>query len=196
MAEETKVRDIMIPIDEYETLDQNARLCDAIAILKANYESTKAGEPGAFHKTVLITDKSGTIVGKISMYDLIRGLVPETAKEPTHSRAFYSLLASRAMEVSDQVGDIQTRFRWLHTSFLELVKQEALKEVKAVMTPVHRLLKEEDPINQAVFMMFKENVRQPLVTRDDTVVGLVNLMCVFSELLEIAGPECHINWQD
>jgi predicted transcriptional regulator len=63
------------------------------------------------------------------------------------------------------------------------------------MTPVHPILKEEDTINQAIYLMFKESVRQPIVVRKGEMVGVVDLMRVFSELLEIAGPECYVHWQ-
>ena len=63
------------------------------------------------------------------------------------------------------------------------------------MDKVHPILKEEDTINQAIYLMFKENVRQPLVVRKGEIVGVINLMRVFSELLEVAGPECYVHWE-
>jgi CBS domain-containing protein len=51
---------------------------------------------------------------------------------------------------------------------------------------------ENDSINKAIFVMFKENVRQPAVTRGDEVVGIVNLMTIFPELLKVAGNACFL----
>jgi predicted transcriptional regulator len=65
--------------------------------------------------------------------------------------------------------------------------------VKEIMSPIHPLLEEEDTINKAVYLMFKENIRQPLVARDGKIVGVVSIMCVLPELLSIAGDECF--WQ-
>ena len=190
-----KVKDIMGQISEYETVDVDDHLCDALSILKRNHENIKSCGTGSFHKTVFVTDSSKKIIGMISMYDLIRGLVPESARKPELSRAFYSILSSRAIKVSEEVGEVQERFAWLGSSFLELVKQEAHKKVKDIMTPVFPLLSEEDAINKAIFVMFKENTRQPLVTREGEIVGVVDLMSVLDELLEIAGPECYVNWE-
>ena len=36
MSEEKKVKDVMNPIEEYDTVDIDAQLCDVIAILKRN----------------------------------------------------------------------------------------------------------------------------------------------------------------
>ncbi|OGQ98902.1 MAG: hypothetical protein A2521_04080 [Deltaproteobacteria bacterium RIFOXYD12_FULL_57_12] len=190
--EEKRVKDIMSHIGEYDMVDGDAPLCDALAKLKANWEKITAGEKGSFHKTMFVTDASGTIVGKLSFFDIVKGLVPEPAKEVKHSRRFYSILSSRTMEVADEVAEMQRRFTWLHSTFLDLVKQETKKKVRDIMSPIHPLLKEEDSLNKAIFVMFKENIRQPLVSRGDEIIGVVSLMDIFPELLEIAGDECFL----
>jgi len=184
-----KVGDIMSPVTEYSKVDAEAPLCEALNNLKKYNEAIKAGKTG-IHKTMLVTDASGRIVGKLSLYDFVKGLVPELAKEQTFSRKLYSILSARALEVADEVKEVQERFQWLHSTFGELVKRETRKKVKDVMSPVHPLLHEEDTINKAIFIMFKENIRQPLVIRNDEVVGIVNLMAIFTELQKIAGDEC------
>jgi len=193
MSEEKKVKDIMNPIEAYDTVDIDAQLCDVIAILKRNYEKLKAGDISSYHKTIFVTDSSKEIVGKLSMYDLVRGMVPESAKkaEELSVRA----MSSRALEVADQVGDFQERFKWLHSSFFELVKQEAHKTVKDVMRPVEPQLKEDEPVNLAIYILFKNGVRQQLVEKDGKIVGVVNLIVLVNEFLEVASPECHIQWE-
>ena len=195
MAEEKSVKDIMAPIEDYDKVDIDSQLCDVLSILKRNYENIKTGGKGSFHKTLFVTDAGDNIVGKLSMYDVIRGLVPEPAKAPEISKAYHQMLSSRALEVAVEVSDIQEHYQWLHSGFTELVKQEAHKEVKDLMKPIQKsVLQEEDRITQAVYVIFKEDVRQQLVHRDGKIVGVVNLNIIFSELLEIIGPECHVNW--
>jgi CBS domain-containing protein len=184
MGAERKVKDIMVPIEEYHTIDQNEELRVALQILRKDHEDLKAGKISDFHKTVFVTGKKGKIVGKLSMHDFIQGMVPEHAKAPELSRAYYSILSSRAMEVEEEVRDIQERFDWLHHDFLELVKQEAVKKVKEVMSPVHPVLKEEDGITHAIYAMFKEKIRRPLVIRNGEIVGVVNAVHIFQELIE------------
>jgi CBS domain-containing protein len=185
----------MNPIEDYHTIDVEARLCDALSVLKQNHENIKACGTGVFHKTLFVVDADKKIVGKLSMYDLIRGLVPDPAKRPNASRAYYTMLSSRAQQVSDDVSRFQEHFQWLHHSFFDLVKQEAQKGVKDIMSPVDPILKEDDTINHAIYLMFKENIRLPLVVRGKEIVGVLDLMRVFTELLEIAGPECYVTWE-
>ena len=195
MATDKRVRDVMIPIEEYETVDVEARLCDALSVLKKNDEKAKTGAQAPFHKTVFVTDRSKRIVGKISMYDLIRGLVPETSKSLESGQREKNIYSSRIWEAEKRADELTEHLGWLTRNFVDLVKQEAHKQIKDIMGSVHAILKEEDTINQAIYLMFKENVRQPLVVRKGDVVGVMDPMRIFSELLAIAGPECHVHWE-
>lgn len=189
MGQEKKVKDIMAHIDEYDTIYVEAPICEVLSILNENYEKIKDNVTGKFHKTLMVIDASNNIVGKLSVYDLIRGLVPEPAKKPEFSRSYYSVLSSRVLEVADEVGQVQERFKWLHSTFFNLVRQECQKKVRDIMSPVHPLLVEEDNINKAIYVMFKENIRQPVVTRKGKIVGVVNIMDIFPVLLEIASGQ-------
>jgi len=145
MAEEKKVKDIMVPIEEYDKIDIDSQLCDALSILKRNYETLKNQGTGSFHKTLFVIDGDDKIVGKLSMYDLIRSLVPEPAKAPEISKAYHAMLSSRSLEVVEEVSDFQEHFKWLSSTFCELVKQEAHKKVRDVMNPlIESVLIEED----------------------------------------------------
>jgi CBS domain-containing protein len=187
------VKEVMNPIEEYDTVDVDAHLCDAMAILKKNHENQKAGKIGKFHKTIFVTDASGKIVGKLSMYDLIRGLVPEDLKQPEFSSA--RALSSRVLEVAEEVGELKERFQWINNSFPELVKQEAHKKVREIMSPIRGVLKEDDKVNHAIYVLFKDGVRQQVVIQDGKIVGVLNLMVILNQFLEAVGPECYVEWE-
>ena len=187
-----RVRDIMHPIEEYTTINSNEKLCEALRILKKNDELAKSEKREKTRRTLFVMDEDGKIIGKLAGYDIIRGLVPEHVRLPSHSRAFYSMLSSRALEVAHDVGEFQKHFEWHKSSFIDLVSHVQNANVKDIMSPVHPLLKEEDSINQAIYVMFKENIRRPLVVRNDKVVGVVTFLAIFKELLEILGPGCNI----
>ena len=192
MEKELTVGQVMAPIEEYNTVSAEAPLCDALFILKANLKKIESGEKGRFHKTMFAVDASGRIIGKLSIFDLIRGLVPARAKEPAVSRTFYRAISERQLNVADEVGKLKERFDWLEHTFLDLVKAETQKKVQEVMSPIHPLLEEGDTLNKAVYVMFKENIRQPLVVRDGRIVGVINIMDIFPVLLDLAGDQCFI----
>jgi CBS domain-containing protein len=188
------VKEVMNPIEEYDTVDVDSHLCDALAILKKNHESQKAGTIGKFHKTIFVTDASGNFVGKISMYDLIRGLVPENVKQPEFMSA--RALSSRVLAAADEAGELIEHFQWENSGFADLVKQEAHKKVREIMSPITGgVLKEDDKVNHAIYVLFKDGVRQQLVLRDNKIVGVLNLMVILNQFLEAVGPECYVEWE-
>ena len=115
------------------------------------------------------------------MYDLIRGLVPEPAKAPELSKAYHAMLTSRSLEVLDEVGDSQEHFKWLHNPFSELVQQESHKMVGDIMKPIRKsVLRLDDKMTEAIYVMFKEDVRQQFIYEKEEIVGVVNLNVLFS----------------
>ena len=195
MTDFKKIKDIMAPIEDYDRVNIDAQLCDAMSILKGNFEKLRSGDQGNYHKTLLVVDAEDNIVGKLSMYDLIRGLVPEPVKKPEMSRAYSAMRSGRVRDVSAEVGDFQEHFNWLHATFSDLIKQEAHKKVRDIMSPIAKTsLKADDKLTHGIYTLFKDNVRQQFVQDEEKIVGVVNLNVIFTELLEVAGPECHINW--
>jgi CBS domain-containing protein len=192
MQENTTVGQVMARIEEYNTIAAEAPLCEALLILRSNMKKMDSGEKGHFHKTLFAVDPTGQIIGKLSIFDLIRGLVPERAKTPAVSRTFYRSLSERQLNVAEEVGKLRERFDWLEHTFLDLVKAETQKKVREVMSPIHPLLEEGDSLNKSVYVMFKENIRQPLVVRDGRIVGVINIMDIFPVLLDLAGDQCFI----
>ena len=187
MEKELTVGQVMAPIEEYNTVAAEAPLCDALFILKANLKRIESGEKGPLHKTLLAVDPSGQIIGMLSIFDLIRGLVPERAKEPAVSRTFYRSLSDRQLNVADEIGKLKERFDWLDHTFLDLVKTETQKKVKEVMSPIHPLLEESDSPQQGrVRHVQGEHPPAPGGPRRPDRGG-INIMDIFPVLLALAG---------
>ena len=193
MEPELTVGQVMARIEEYNTIAADAPMCDAVFILKNNFNRINSGEKGNFHKTLLVTDSSGAVIGKLSIFDLVRGLVPERAKEADVTRSFYRSLSDRQSSTAGEIDRLRERFDWLDHTFLDLVKTETQKKVRQIMSPVFPLLEEGDTLNKAIYIMFKENIRQPLVVRNGRIVGVINLMDIFPVLLDLAGDQCFIS---
>jgi CBS domain-containing protein len=69
------VRKLMVPLEEYATVSQGADLHEAINALEA---AQKAFDPSKHkHRAILVLDKDGNVVGKISMFDILMALEPK-----------------------------------------------------------------------------------------------------------------------
>jgi len=66
------VTDLMVPLDEYATISEEATLYEAVTALdeaKPRFDKTRHQ-----HRAILVFDKNNHITGKISQLDVIRGL--------------------------------------------------------------------------------------------------------------------------
>ena len=70
-----KITDVMIPLSEYATVNENDTLEHAIKTL---YHSQKVvSKDGYKHRAVLVYDKKGNITGKVGCLDVLRALEPK-----------------------------------------------------------------------------------------------------------------------
>src|SRR4030042_2861286 len=72
--EAIKVKDLMVPLDQYVCVAEDATLYEAVVALE---EAQKKGSPkGHPHRAVLICDKNNNVIGKLSYLDVLRSLEP------------------------------------------------------------------------------------------------------------------------
>ncbi len=180
MNNQVRLKDIMIPINEYGTVHVKSNLGTVLGILKRKYEVVESGGAGVFHKTIFVTDDAKRIIGKVSAYDLIRGLVPEASKEPKICKKFI-----RAREPAIEASKRQEQLAWLSSVFSDLVAQEACKKIEDIMSPIYPPLNVERSINVAIYIMFSKSIRNLLVEQEGKVVGVINLTSIFHELLKV-----------
>jgi len=69
------VRDLMLPLDEYAVVPEDATIREALFALDKAQQYVQPGkEP---HRAVLVTDKSGRIIGKIGHLAFLKALEPK-----------------------------------------------------------------------------------------------------------------------
>jgi len=70
--EKMKVRDLMVPADQFPKIADHATFYDALVALETAQEKFLTGS--AKQRILLVQDKNGKIISKISPIDLMRGL--------------------------------------------------------------------------------------------------------------------------
>jgi hypothetical protein len=66
------VKDIMVPLNEYATVNEEATLYEALLALEDAQQ--RFAQDRYKHRAILVLDKNRDIVGKLSQLDVIRGL--------------------------------------------------------------------------------------------------------------------------
>lgn len=173
MQPEQKAGEIMVPLEEYATVSQEATMIEALeALEKAQASYTKSPYR---HRAVLVLDEEGRVVGKLSQLDVLRGL------EPRYGDLFdYTKLIRRGYTrqyITSMVRDHQL----LNRPLAALCRRLAAKKVREVMyTPDEgEYVDAEDSLNTAIHQLIVGHHQSLLVTRAGRVAGVLRLTDVF-----------------
>jgi len=165
----------MVPLDEYPIVDASASVLDAVIKLD---EFRKNMEPGRQpFQAVLVTDKNGSIIGKIGQLALLKTLEPSRqvyGDEDTLEKA----------GVSDQI--LQTALDHLRSfrhEFSEMCEGAKALPVSKVMHPVREHIDIGDSIHDVIHWMVAWQTLSVLVTEHGQPVGLVRLSDLCDEVI-------------
>ena len=168
------VNELMVPLDDYATVSQEANLYEAVLSLENAQEKVDPAEHK--HRAILALDENGTVVGKVSMFDVLTALEPkyeELEDKGVLSRAGYSKAFIRSM----------LRDNYLWDEPLENICQRApnLRVKDFMEIPAEgAYIREEASLDEAIHQMVIQRHHSLLVTRDENVVGILRLSDVFS----------------
>lgn len=162
---EKRVKDIMIPIDEYSSVSANSTVREAISVLKKSF-CPDPGEACNGHRTVLVYDNS-KLVGLITFRALLTAIEPRFIK----------------------VDQWAVPVFW-EGLFTERCREEARKKVKDIMTPITLVtLEADDTIIKAVHAMIKHKLGSLPVVKDGVVVGMVRITEIFHEISNLVTEQ-------
>lgn len=171
--EEKKASDIMIPLEEYTSINADSTVKDAIAALKKSYESFlssgKVMEYG--HRSILVFDTRGRLSGILSILDLIKALRPAylTAPKPSMADALrYSTMFWSGLFTSQAKGLVN-------------------KKVSDIMSEPPLTIEEDANLMEIAEMMVTEKARRVAVTRKGKVIGVVREQELFFEIARIVS---------
>ena len=74
---EYRVKELMVPLSEYATVTEDATLYDAVLALEKAQENFEDRHTRYRHRAILMLDKSGQVVGKLSQLDVLKALEPK-----------------------------------------------------------------------------------------------------------------------
>ena len=180
------VRDLMVPLEEYATVPEEATLYEAVLTLeRAQKEYLEVRKKSIYpHRGILVLDSKNRVIGKISQVDVIKGLEPK----------YQELISSNNMATMAASGfsaDFLRSMLQPHGLFAKplhaLCQKAARVRVKDLMyTPDQgEYVKAEDSLEIAVHQFIIGRHHSLLVTGQEAeIVGLLRLVDVFSEIAQ------------
>ena len=170
------VKDLMVPLEEYATVTEDATLFEAVLSLEEALEKFEDRHTRYRHRAILILDKDGNVVGKLGQLDVLRALEPKYQDmiegKGSHRYGFakhfmqsmledYHLFANPLDDICRKAGEQNVQKFMSTPSEGEYVSEDASLDVA---------------MNQ--FIMGHH--QSLLVTADKKIVGILRLTDVFA----------------
>jgi CBS-domain-containing membrane protein len=176
-VENILVKDLMVPISEYATVEVGTSLMDALSALEQ--AQTKYTKGKYQHRAVLVLDKSGNIVGKISQLRALEAIEPEfeflehieEIKKFKFSEDYIAEFRETC-RAKDQIIDSTS------------LKAAGLKKVEEFMQAhsAGEYVSEDSDLNSAIHKLVSGRHLSLLVSRDDKVTGVLRVADVFASV--------------
>jgi CBS domain-containing protein len=168
MPNQKKVKDLMIPLEDYPHIPYWFTLRQAMAIVR---EATIKFEGSFEPRAVLVFDEKYQLMGILTLRDIIKGLEPRFLKETN--------LIKMDPSLTILLGDL----------FGPQMKENSQRPVSEVMSPIQVTVDGDAPIVKALYLMIKENVGMMPVIQDTKVTGMIRMSDLFGEIAKVVLGE-------
>jgi CBS domain-containing protein len=180
-----KVKDLMIPIGEYATINSDGSLYDALIALRAAQKMLPAGAPP--HRAVLVEDESGFLIGRIGLLTFIKALGTEFTTARTRKEM------NRAGISPESISTVVGHLRFLQTKLGTLRERAMSIKARDVMHPVRESISEDASIQDAIDLFGTWQTLSILVKRAGDVVGILRVSELFQAMEnQILSPETNV----
>jgi len=176
------VKDLMVPLSEYATVDEDATLSEAIDALEKAHE--QFDQTKYRHRAILVCEKkTGKVIGKISQLDVIRSLEPKYdlfVEEKSFPRVGMSHFGFSPKFMKGILDQYQLWYEPLK-DICEKAGKQKVKEIMHTLT-AGEYVKENANLGEAIHQLIMGHHQSLLVTKDEDIVGILRLTDVFKEI--------------
>jgi CBS domain-containing protein len=173
-----KVKDLMVPLDEYATVSEDSSLYEAVVALEQAQERFK--KTRYTHRAILVYDKNKKVVGKLSQLDVIKGL--EAGYKRLELRGIsHTGFSPEFIRSLIKQGDLWSK------PLDEICRKAADIKVRDIMyTPTEgEYVREDATLDEAIHQLVMGKHQSLLVTSQNKIVGILRLTDIFTEVCEL-----------
>jgi CBS domain-containing protein len=182
------VKDLMVPLEEYAKVSQEATLYEAVLALEKAQEELDKARYHYLHRAVLVFDETKKIIGKVSQLDVLRALEPkykDIAEPGSLSRAGFSPNFLKSM---------LEQYSLLSEPFAEICKKAANLKVKGFMYTLSEgeYLEETALLKEAIHRFVMGHHQSLLVKKGEVIIGILRLTDVFKHVFQTMKTTCTV----
>ena len=170
------VKDLMVPLSEYATVTEDATLYEAVLSLEEAQEKFEDKHARYRHRAILILDKDGNVVGKLSQLDVLRAL------EPKYQDMIEGKGSLRYGFTKKFMKSMLEDYQLFANPLDDICRKAGGQNVKKYMyTPTEgEYVSEDASLDIAIHQLIMGHHQSLLVTRGEKIVGILRLTDVFA----------------
>ena len=173
---EKRARDLLIPIDEYPSVQPECTLREAMAILDApRFDIVASSGRLSLPWVLLVVDEQQALLGMLRRRDIIRGL------GPGHLRG--ASTGGRKQLFPVEFDPLLTELS--RPGVATRVREHANRPVRDVMLPIRATVDHDDHLGKVIERMVVDDVSVVPVLEHGRVAGVVSSVDVFFEVSRI-----------
>ncbi len=174
-----KVREITIPLSEYAVTGIDNTLKEAIPVLRKLYcevEDGKCTEAG--HRTILVLEEAGSLVGVLDFKSILKVLIPEVAGGLTARLAALEVSIAFAQAGTADLDESKASFR-------ARVIKNADTKVRDVMLKIRGTIAADEDILEALKVLCRNKITMIPVYDGEKLIGVVRDSDLFLTVADI-----------
>jgi len=173
------VKDLMVPLDEYATVSEDATLLEAVMALEK--AQSEFDQDRYRHRAILILGKDGNVVGKVSQLDILRAL------EPKYGDLGNQIPLTRFGYSRKFMSSLLEKFRLWETPVEDICRKSLdLKVTQFMYVPTDgEYVEENATLTEAIHLLVMGHHQSLLVTKGEKITGILRLTDVFKEATQI-----------
>ena len=179
--ENKRVRELMIPLNEYAAVSDEATVLDAIRALKRSHVNLSRDRHPP--RAVIVIDPDDNVIGQLGHLDFLKALEPK-----------YNLLGdlgslSKAGASDELIGTVIDNLRFWQSDLPDVCRRARSIKVTEIMYPVTERVDENTPLAEAIHKIVMWQTMRVLVTRKGRAVGILRLADLFDEIARYIDTE-------
>jgi len=175
------VKDLMVPLEEYARVPEDATLYEAVIALEKAQEELDMTKYKFKHRALLVLDNDKKVVGKLSQFDALKAL------EPKYGNMGDMRSMSRAGFSPEFLRDMLEKHGLWNELPEDLCRKAMNRPVKEFMhMPTEgEYITEDAHMREAVHLLVMGQHHSLLVTRGADIVGILRLTDVLMAIFQL-----------
>lgn len=172
--DEKRVKDIMVPLDRYGLVPQDATLVEAVRVLqKAQKNRDRDRQP---FRAVLIIDEDRNVIGKLGELAFLKALEPKRNVQGDVRRMSDAGVSDQAINM------LMSHYEFFQDKLSTLCMRAKDVRVKEVMHPITESIDADILLGEAIPKMILWDTLSVIVTSKGKTVGLLRISDICQEI--------------